>query len=874
MSEEESSLRRRLAALVREAKEDLDDSAVLAMDIISASGLTVEGEIETEGTRSGQSLPGINPQALPLTSSFPEQDETLTVESRHEQEAEELLRRHPSELHTRYDIMELLGEGGMGQVHLAHDRNLGREVALKSIPPHRVRPHRLSRFVTEARITAQLEHPGIVPVHDLFISVEGDVFYTMKRVQGRTLREVIDALRSQEPGALSRYTPAALIGIFRSACQAVAYAHQRGIIHRDLKPENIMIGDFGEVLLMDWGVARSLSSPEEALTGSAETEGVVLHTTADGAVVGSPAYMSPEAIQGKLECVDCRSDVFSLGVILYELLTLQRPFSAKHLARLLYLVVRGEFIPPSQKAPDREIAAEIEGVCLKALATDPDHRFQDASALVQQLTLWLEGVGPREEADRLAAEGEELLLRYEARAEEAEEALLRATTLQAELKPWDPLHLKRLAWQAGRDHADRVASADRVFGDCEAAFESAISQVPTHSSSRTGLAKLYWLRFLEAEDARDARGMRRWEDLIRRYAPDAYATRLLGTGSLLLRLEPATADVLIHRQTDIDGRLVSDEGVPFVADEDGRLTLPMGPYSLTISSPGFAAIHLPILIHRLQNLEVVLNLPTADDIPEGFVVVPGSNGLVGGDPDALSGLPETVVHVPTFAIAKHPVSTKSYFEFLIDLHQDSPREALARAPRRRGALASGDAPLFDPGVDDLTKFPTFDREGREWLAQHPIVGIGAEDALAYTRWYARTTPGHDFRLPTEAEWEKAARGADRRIFPWGNRFDANFCVMAESSEQPPTIPRIGSSLTDKSPYGVHGMAGGVRDWCIWDDNAGSQEGYYPARGGSFSNVEIYCRCASRSVRRSDHVGFNIGFRLAISLPEEGPPQRQ
>jgi serine/threonine-protein kinase len=362
--------------------------------------------------------------------------------------------------------------------------------------------------------------------------------------------------------------------------------------------------------------------------------------------------------------------------------------------------------------------------------------------------------------------------------------------------------------------------------------------------------------------------MRRWQDLLRRYAPEAYAERLLGTGSLLLRLEPSTAVALLHRQTDVDGRLVSDEGVPFVPGNDGRLSLPMGPYSLSVSAPGFADLHLPILIHRLQNLEVVLNLPPAQNVPPGFVIVPGSNGLVGGDPDALSGLPETVVHVPTFAIAENPVSTQSYFRFLIDLHGQSPREALARTPRRRGALASGDAPLFDPGTDNLREFPTFDREGREWLAQHPIVGIGAEDALAYTRWYSTKNPDHEFRLPSEAEWEKAARGVDRRIFPWGNRFDANFCVMAESSEHPPSIPRIGASLTDKSPYGVRGMAGGVRDWCGWDEDSESQEGFYPARGGSFSNVEIYCRCASRSVRRADHVGFNIGFRLAVSIPEE------
>ena len=774
----------------------------------------------------------------------------------------------PGDGRDRYAVGDLIGEGGMGQVHLAYDHTLEREVAMKSIPPDRIRPDRLSRFVTEARITAQLEHPGIVPVHDLHIAPGGEVFYTMKRVQGRTLRDIIDDLRQGDENARDRYTPAALIGIFRSACQAVAYAHQRRIIHRDLKPENIMIGDFGEVLLLDWGVARALDAPPEDLALTPSDSEVQLYSTADGAMVGSPAYMAPEALRGHLELIDTRSDVFSLGVILYELLTLRRPFGAENLARLMYLVVRGDFLPPAQSAPEREIPPEIEDTCMKALATAPEDRFSTAGDLADRLTAWLEGIGPRREAERLVGAGRELLSVYQQRAEEAEEALLRATTLQAELKPWDPLHLKRLAWEAQRQHADRVAAADRVFGDCEAAFESALSHVPGHRPSRLGLADLYWQRFLEAEEARDERWKRRWEELIRRYAADAFADRLRGEGSVRLRITPPSAKAKIHRLTDVDGRLVRDAGSPLTAGGDGRTPLLMGPYSITVSADDCAPLHLPILIQRLQHLELEVTLSGKLDVPPGFVVVPGSNVVLGGDPDALSGFPETVVYVESFAIGRHPVSTRDYFAFLVDLQSTNPREALARTPRRRGATASGDPPLFDPSTDVLSNFPTFDREGREWLAEHPIVGIGATDAEAYARWRSQRDGEWSYRLPTEAEWEKAARGVDRRIFPWGNRFDANFCVMAESSELPPSMPRISASATDVSPYGVNGLSGGVRDWCSWDRFDEHAEGFYPARGGSYTNVEIYSRCASRSVRRSDHVGFNIGFRLVVTLSNE------
>ena len=770
---------------------------------------------------------------------------------------------HARNLEDRYNVVRLLGEGGMGEVHLAKDRNLGREVALKTIPPERMDAKRLARFVAEARITAQLEHPGIVPIHDLFISDDGDIYYTMKRVQGRTLREVLDDLADADPTAVVRWNLNRLLGVFLTACRAVGYAHTRGVIHRDLKPDNIMLGDFGEVLLMDWGVARMLDDAPEELQ-EVLREGASLLKTADGAMVGSPAYMAPESLQGHTEDVGLSSDVFSLGVILYEILTLHRPFRAETLGRLLYLVIRGEFQRPADRAPGRDIPADVEAICLKALARQAEHRYADAGALTKALEEWLERVRPRQEADRLVAEGKELMLLFARAASDAEEADLKARLMGAELKPWDPLGMKRLVWEAQRESADAVARADTLFGDCEAAFESALSHLPEYRPAREGLADLYWIRFLQAEEARDPRWMRRWEELILRYAPERYARRLAGAGTVTLETSPPGARVTLFPLQAEDGR-----SVPGPARELGNTPLvrtpaQMGSYEIRLVLQGNATLRFPMVLRRLQNLETSVRLPPARVVPPDAIAIPAGPALLGGDPAAISGLPEADVYVSDFAIARYPVTVQEYLRFLSDLRRREPVEASLRSPRARGSRGVRQEPLFDLPEDGSFQLPFTDLDGTLWHAEQPIVSVSIEDARAFAAWLS-ALHGVSYRLPTESEWEKAARGVDRRIFPWGNRFDASFCVMSESSPDPPDLPAIGAVPTDVSPYGVRDLGGGVRDWCEWDGDEAALSGRFPIRGGSYGTVEVYCRCASRSVVELGYVGSHVGFRLVVDL---------
>ncbi len=784
------SLRDEIASLLPGAETAVDER--LAVDVLQQAGV-----------RADQTVPPLLQASLP----------TIPPVSIAAEDAEELALPR-GDVENRYRFSYRLGEGGMGVVHLASDRNLGRQVAVKTIHPERCDRSVLGRFVAEARITAQLEHPGIVPVHDLFISEDGDVFYTMKRVQGQNLGDVLDALRSGDPAAIVRHHLNHLLGLFRSACQAVAYAHTRRVVHRDLKPDNIMVGDFGEVLVMDWGVARMLDDAPEELR-KVVLDGASVLQTVDGAIVGSPAYMAPECIGGDPKALGPGADVYSLGVLLYELLTLQRPHQATTVPRLLYLVATESVMPPSRRAPGREVPPEIEAICLRALSRSPLDRYGDAGELVRDLEGYLEGVGPRREADRLVADGRELMLVFARRASDAEDAETRVHALQSELQSWDPIDMKRLVWKAKREHADAVARADTVFGDCEAAFESALSHVPGYRPAQEGLADLYWIRFLQAEEAREPRWVRRWAELIQRYAPERYARRLLGDGTLSLITDPPGASACLRRLVERDGLRVPGEATPLGATPVQGHALPMGPFVVEVRAEGRAPASLPLVVDRLQNVEARVRLVCDGELQPGFLHIPGGPVVLGGDLAAISGLPEGTVDVADFAIARYPVTVAEYFVYLAELTALDPNQARLRSPRVRGNRGVRQAPLvvIDPARYSL---PFTDADGTVWHPEQPIVSIGLADARAFAAWRSERD-GVPYRLPLEAEWEKAARGLDHRLFPWGDVFDASFCVMSESSPDVPDLPAVGAVPTDCSPYGVRDLAGGVRDWCEWDE---------------------------------------------------------
>ena len=312
-----------------------------------------------------------------------------------------------------------IGRGGFGRVYLAREDAVGRDVALKlpaSAAPADTR--RLQRFLEEARVTAQLQHPGIVPVYHLGRDRAGRPYYTMRPVEGESLKSILARLRAGEEEAVRRYPLRRLVEIFHSVCQTVRFAHDRGVIHRDLKPGNVVVGEYGEVVVIDWGVAKVLAEEEAASQPAAEKGDDVwlqyqrrveslrgasdstFEVTQDGASIGTPSYMSPEQALGHTDEVDVQSDLWALGVILYELCTLRLPFEADSLADLAQLVTTADPPDPATVDPKRLVEPQLATIALRCLKRDRSERYATAAELAQEIRDWLDGVA----ATRLIAD--------------------------------------------------------------------------------------------------------------------------------------------------------------------------------------------------------------------------------------------------------------------------------------------------------------------------------------------------------------------------------------------------------------------------------------------------------------------------------------
>jgi serine/threonine-protein kinase len=331
----------------------------------------------------------------------------------------------------RFTILERHARGGLGQVSLARDEDLGRQVALKEIRPEFVHSnYARERFLQEAEITAQLEHPGIVPIHAVGQGPHGQPFYAMRFVRGRSfldaIREFHDGTAALELAEAEQHTqthdgelgrpPAAaassprrvvtksfrtlefrdLLRRFVDVCHAIAFAHSQGVIHRDLKPTNVMLGEYGETIVLDWGLAKRAGAAEsEGIPPLTEQpdEGVSGETalqpglTRPGEIMGTPAYMAPEQAAGDQERIGPATDIYALGVLLYQILTSQPPCAAESREELLAAVRRGEIQPPSAKRS--AVPRPLEAVCLKALALRPEDRYASATELARDVERWL-----------------------------------------------------------------------------------------------------------------------------------------------------------------------------------------------------------------------------------------------------------------------------------------------------------------------------------------------------------------------------------------------------------------------------------------------------------------------------------------------------
>ncbi|MFO0588642.1 MAG: serine/threonine-protein kinase [Polyangiaceae bacterium] len=291
----------------------------------------------------------------------------------------------------RFEKLRLLGEGGLGEVVGALDHDIGRKVAIKRLHAHVKSPASLARFVDEIRTIGKLEHPNIIPIHDVGTDATGDLYFVMKYVDGETLESIIQKLADGDREYHRIYTFERRVEIFRALLEALAFAHDKGIVHRDIKPANVMIGRYGEVLLMDWGVAKSLTSPGVELPFTDVSAPATMRSTARafetqvGSIVGTPFYMSPEQAAGKP--ADARSDIYSVCLLFYELLYLRHPLTSKTTLDEVLTAVRTEPIDVFDRVSPHQppVPVELMWFLKRGLEKDPSSRRASVREMIDVL---------------------------------------------------------------------------------------------------------------------------------------------------------------------------------------------------------------------------------------------------------------------------------------------------------------------------------------------------------------------------------------------------------------------------------------------------------------------------------------------------------
>ncbi len=786
----------------------------------------------------------------------------------------------------RYKIGELLGAGGAGLVTSALDRTIGRTVAVKTLRQGRdAEPHVARRFIDEAHVTAQLEHPNVVPVYDMGWLPDGQPYYTMRIVKKQSLRDVLTRYELKAQWPLVR-----LLGAFLQVTRALAYAHARGVLHNDTKPENVLLGDFGEVYLADWGLARPMS--EVAIEFPSRRDGVQHKSNGSSSQTsGTPGYIAPEVLRHEPD-IDGRADIFALGVILYELLTGVHPFDLGTGAGAMLLAT----VDRVPKRP-RDLASAcpllLEDLCLKCLAKDRGERPRSADEVAAEIEAFLEGAKERErrraEAQSLCAQAKDPMIRFQHLETERQRLGELARQTLKQVKGWEPVERKRAGWSLEDRAAEAERESGRALAEAIELYTKALGYDAECLDAHHGLADLYWSRARAAEAERRPATQIYYEALVTDHDQGKYAALLRADARLSISTDPPGANVTVYRYVERDRVLMPTDERYLGRTPLQGVRLDPGSYLVILRAAGHRDVRYPVLLARGAHHEASVRLYTNEALGDEYVYVPGGVAILGGDPDAVEPLPRQEVDVADFAIARFPVTFREYCEFLDDVDRRDPALAEKRAPHdvrgseglvaRRGANGSWE-PIGDRLIEgDARKvYPAEDE--REW--ELPVLMVDWFDALAYCRWRS-AREGATVRLPTEAEWEKAARGTDGRFYPWGDRFDPTFCHMRESRPFAQQPEPVGAFATDESPYGVRDMAGGVREWVgdIHGSRTAEELGSEPepssetprgdstlrrVRSGAWNVDSRWARAASRGAGHFSLTrGPGMGFRVAKSL---------
>jgi serine/threonine-protein kinase len=687
----------------------------------------------------------------------------------------------------------------------AHDQRLDRTVSLRCLPPTEDDTTR-ARRVAAARLSGRLEHPVIPPVYELGRLDDGRVFVSTRTPRGRTLEAL---LRS---GPSPQWTPRRLFAAFGLICQGIGYAHARGAAHGALGESRLLLGDHGEVTVDGWGL--------------------LAHE--DG----------PQAIA---------ADLHGLGAILRELVEHARRLSEP--AR-----------PPRPEAPLDALAA-LADRCNPGAA----HPLPGAEALGLAVEAWLDSTSepaygaadPDAALDQLRAASEG----WQAHHDDARNRARNAARLAGAIGPGTSLEAIADQRAESTAAARSGAEAERRLVDALLAGVAVFSLDRQHPPARAALADLAG-RALEAAADGQAGGLdedpvaiARLSQLVEAFDDEGtWRTRLVGDGRLRVDASDRSMSVTIAT-LGLEGDVLR----PGPARRIDRLPadldpIPMGRYLLRFSGAGIRERRVAVRVARAGAAEVSLRAIADEVVGEAFVHVPGGPAILGGDAQAFRSRGRQTVDVQDFLMARAPVTCAEYAAFLQALARTAGAPAAAaRAPRRR----PGGEPLWPANAQGAPILPVEGTDGGRWAPGWPVTGVSCEDAEAWCKWRTART-GQLHRLPSEQEWEKAARGGDGRVFPWGDRWAPGLCHTMESFEGGAHPGPPGAFEADRSVHGVVDLAGLVSEWTSsWLDGEGALR---IVKGGHWDSGPTECRAASRFARPVRAVRPTLGFRVVREAP--------
>jgi len=791
----------------------------------------------------------------------------------------------------RYELREELAHGGMGAVVRVWDRDFERHLAMKvarrgGVPGTPRSPdaesRSLGRFLEEAKVTGQLEHPGIVPVHELGVDREGRCYFTMKLVRGSDFKAICEHVHAGTSG----WTMHRALQVLLKVCEALAYAHAKGVIHRDIKPSNVMVGRFGEVYLMDWGLARVLGRPDakdirlrldagasdeikSVRRGEGGSSDAVI--TMDGHVVGTPAYIPPEQAAGVVEKVGRRSDVYSVGATLYHLLTGAMPYvprgESRAASEVLARVIQGP--PKPIAALARDVPLELVAICEKAMARRVEDRYEGAEALAADLQAFLEGRAVGAFRGGAAWELRKWVARNRALAAASLAAIVLALTTSTVWSFYLSARAERLA--SGREQAltgEAIAVAERDQQGAEAielirnlrtADEQLLDELrrralrlppplPEHLERRREWLRGAWTR--EGRARLHAANLERLHEL----GAEAWETEPLERLGEELARFVAAPDGALPR---VEARAALAESIVERTATGLDARAQWSYFSAEIAaSPAYGGLELapqvglvPLGADPVSGLHEFAVLATGEPPQRGadgalelrpesavvLVLLPGGTFAMGAQRED----PESPGYDPNAEASEAPVHEVTLAPFFLA------RDELTRAQWRRatGARADGD------GLLPLT--------GVSWFE--------CEEVLA----------GQGLALPSEAQWEYAARGGATTPWWWGAIAEgfAGRANLSTGGAEEGALSRVGSLAPNA--FGLHDVLGNVAEWCAGTPVTYAQGGAPLAtpswrelrivRGGSWQDPPTSARLADRQAGRAAEGLPTVGVRAARTL---------